>query len=69
GSTDLLERAIRGAELPEGRGFAGFAGEAGTLKPIRRHFKELGFERGTGFDVDGYWRRGTSNHDHHDDED
>jgi len=68
GSTDLLERAIRGAELPEGRGFAWCAGEATTLKPIRRHLKELGFERGKSLDVDGYWRRGTSNHDHHADE-
>ncbi|MBV2363765.1 siderophore-interacting protein [Streptomonospora nanhaiensis] len=68
GTTDLLERAIRGARLPEGRGFAWCAGEATTLKPIRRHLKERGFERRTGFDVDGYWRRGTSNHDHHADE-
>ncbi|QBI54642.1 siderophore-interacting protein [Streptomonospora litoralis] len=68
GTTDLLERAVRGAELPAGRGFAWCAGEAGALKPIRRYLKERGFERGATFDVDGYWRRGTVNHDHHEDE-
>ncbi|GAA4956533.1 siderophore-interacting protein [Streptomonospora halophila] len=67
GSTDLLERAIRGADLPDGRGFAWCAGEATTLKPIRRYLREAGFERGRSLDVDGYWRRGTSNHDHHED--
>ena len=69
GTTALLEQALRTAELPEGDGFAWCAGEAGTLKPIRRHLKERGFERGRNLDVDGYWRRGTANHDHHADED
>ena len=65
GSTDLLERAIRAAELPEGLGFAWVAGEATSLKPIRRHLRR---ERGLlkeQVDVDGYWKRGVANHDHH----
>ncbi|WP_405020639.1 siderophore-interacting protein [Kitasatospora sp. NBC_00070] len=68
GSTDLLERAIRAAELPTGLGFAWIAGEATTLKPIRRHLRG---ERGLGkeqVDVDGYWKRGVANHDHHEDD-
>ncbi|WP_033823753.1 siderophore-interacting protein [Kitasatospora sp. MBT63] len=68
GTTDLLERAIRGADLPEGMGFAWVAGEAASLKPIRRHLRE---ERGLHrhqVDVDGYWKRGVENHDHHEDD-
>ncbi|MEV4615235.1 siderophore-interacting protein [Kitasatospora sp. NPDC049258] len=68
GSTDLLERAVRAAEFPEGMGFAWVAGEATTLKPIRRHLRR---ERGLGkeqVDVDGYWKRGVENHDHHEDD-
>ncbi|GJF28421.1 siderophore-interacting protein [Kitasatospora sp. NE20-6] len=68
GSTDLLERAVRAAELPGGTGFAWVAGEANSLRPIRRHLRN---ERGLGkdqVDVDGYWKRGVVNHDHHEDE-
>ncbi|RAJ45592.1 NADPH-dependent ferric siderophore reductase [Kitasatospora sp. SolWspMP-SS2h] len=68
GTTDHLERAVRAAELPPGMGFAWIAGEAHTLRPIRRHLRN---ERGLGrdqVDVDGYWKRGTANHDHHEDE-
>jgi NADPH-dependent ferric siderophore reductase len=68
GSTDLLERAIRAAELPEGLGFAWVGGEANSLKPIRRHLRR---ERGLlkeQVDVDGYWKRGVANHDHHEDD-
>ncbi|MGW4379735.1 siderophore-interacting protein [Kitasatospora sp. NPDC004531] len=68
GTTDLLERAIRAAQLPDGLGFAWVAGEALTLRPIRRHLREdRGLTRHQ-VDVDGYWRRGTANHDHHQDE-
>ncbi|GAA3728757.1 siderophore-interacting protein [Salinactinospora qingdaonensis] len=65
GTTDLLERAVRGLTLPEGEGFVWVAGEASCLKNIRRYLKESGFERGRTADVDGYWRRGTVNLDHH----
>jgi NADPH-dependent ferric siderophore reductase len=65
GGTNLLERAIRGFTPPVGTGFAWCAGEATALKPIRRHLRDSGFERGRTLDVDGYWRRGTVNLDHH----
>ncbi|MFJ5885166.1 siderophore-interacting protein [Kitasatospora cineracea] len=68
GTTDHLERALRAAELPPGTGFAWVAGEATTLRPIRRHLRrERGLSRDQ-VDVDGYWKRGTANHDHHEDE-
>ncbi|MDE3724181.1 siderophore-interacting protein [Nocardiopsis sp. N85] len=69
GSTDLLPEAFRELELPEGDGFVYAAGEADTLKPIRRLLKERGFVRNVTCEVDGYWRRGTANLDHHDAED
>lgn len=70
GSTDLLLRALEKTELPEESVFVWVGGEAGALKPIRRLLKERGLVRGRDFEVDGYWRRGTSNLDHHaDDED
>lgn len=56
-------------ELPEGDGFVLAAGEATTLKPIRRLLKERGFVRNRTSEVDGYWRRGTTNLDHHEEED
>jgi NADPH-dependent ferric siderophore reductase len=65
GTTDHLERAIRAATLPSGLGYAWIAGEATALKPIRRHLRQ---ERGLSkdqVDVDGYWKRGVENHDHH----
>ncbi|MFJ8039003.1 siderophore-interacting protein [Kitasatospora sp. NPDC096147] len=68
GTTDLLEQAIRAAVLPEGMGYCWVAGEANTLKPIRRHLRN---DRGLlkqQVDVDGYWKRGTANHDHHEDD-
>ena len=69
GSTDLLLEAFRSLELPEGEGFVYAAGESNTLKPIRRLLKERGFVRNATCEVDGYWRRGTSNLDHHDEDD
>ncbi|WP_017593886.1 siderophore-interacting protein [Nocardiopsis potens] len=65
GTTDLLLRAVEALELPEGDVFAWAAGEAGVLKPIRRLFKERGLVKNQSFEVDGYWRRGTVNLDHH----
>jgi len=69
GSTNLLEEAVRGLELPDGEGFVWVAGESMSIKPLRRYLKnELGLERDN-WDVDGYWRRGKADHDHHHDED
>ncbi|MFF0574372.1 siderophore-interacting protein [Streptosporangium saharense] len=68
GTSDLLEKAIRGVRKPKGEGFAWVAGEAGTLKPIRRYLREeFGLPRER-VDVDGYWKRGVVNLDHHEEE-
>jgi len=48
---------------PGGAGYVWIAGEAGALRPIRQHVRT--FENAH-VDVDGYWRRGVVNHDHHD---
>jgi NADPH-dependent ferric siderophore reductase len=51
-------------ELPED-GFVWAAGEAQSLVAVRRYLRrELGFDRSRVL-VDGYWKRGTSNLDHH----
>jgi len=65
GTTTLLHDAIAALVLPEGDGFAWVAGEAGALKPLRRHLRdERGLHRDA-CDVDGYWKRGQENFDHH----
>jgi len=65
GTTQLLEQAIRALDLPDGDGFIWAAGEADTLKPIRRYLRrELKLDPNA-VDIDGYWRRGTVNLDHH----
>ncbi|MEU5691910.1 siderophore-interacting protein [Actinosynnema sp. NPDC020468] len=65
GSTTLLHDAIAALVLPEGSGFAWVAGEANSLKPIRRLLRdERGLPRES-IDVDGYWKRGEENFDHH----
>ncbi|ESU46916.1 Siderophore-interacting protein [Streptomyces sp. HCCB10043] len=57
GSTDLLERAVRSMEWLPGEVYVWAAGEAVTLKGIRRH---LSTERGGPRErthITGYWRR------------
>ena len=62
--TNLL-RAVEELDLPEGNFYSWFAGEALSLKPIRRHLRrELGRPKDC-VKVDGYWRTGTVNLDHH----
>ncbi|MFI0416720.1 siderophore-interacting protein [Spongiactinospora sp. 9N601] len=69
GTGDLLEKAIRGVERPAGEGFVWVAGEAGALKPIRRYVRqEFGLPPDR-IDVDGYWKRGVENLDHHEEDD
>jgi NADPH-dependent ferric siderophore reductase len=69
GTTDLLERAVRAVRVPEGeRLYAWIAGEAGSIKPLRRWVREeLGLDRAD-HDVTGYWKRGVADfdddHDH-----
>jgi len=63
--TPTLEQAARALDLPPGDGYVWMAGEAGALRPIRRHLRD---ERGIHPDrlhVDGYWKRGVVNLDHH----
>ena len=65
GHSDVLEQAIRAYEFPDGSFFTWIAGEANTLKPIRRYLRrELGLSKER-VKVDGYWRAGTVNLDHH----
>ncbi|GAU66347.1 putative siderophore-interacting protein [Streptomyces sp. NBRC 110611] len=55
--------ALRAAELPEGTPYAWVAGEAGTVKAVRRHLVR---ERGIGrraVKFTGYWRRGATEED------
>lgn len=61
-----LERALRAVSLPQHDDWFVFAaGEAGDLKPIRDYFRlELGLPRER-VSVDGYWKRGLANLDHH----
>lgn len=75
GHRSALETATRAASLPEDLTdlFAFAAGEAGDIKPIRRWLRrEIGLSKKQVV-VDGYWKRGTADHDHHtndfDDED
>jgi NADPH-dependent ferric siderophore reductase len=52
----LLE-AVRGAKLPDGSVAAWIAGEAGTVRALRRHLVgERGFDKGD-VEFTGYWRR------------
>ncbi|MER5778335.1 siderophore-interacting protein [Streptomyces sp. NPDC002039] len=57
GSTDLLEQAVRGMDWLPGTPFVWAAGEAVTLKGIRRHLavdRQVPRER---THITGYWRR------------
>jgi NADPH-dependent ferric siderophore reductase len=57
GSGTALIDEVRGARFPEGSVFAWLAGEAGTVRLLRRHLVE---ERGVpkrAIDFAGYWRR------------
>ncbi len=63
--TELLHDAIAALVLPEGDGFVWVAGEAGALKSIRRHLRDERALPRESYDVDGYWKRGQENFDHH----
>ena len=63
GDSGLLIDAVRGAEFPPGAVFAWLAGEAGTVRELRR---ELVGERGVdrrSIEFSGYWRRKLSQDD------
>ncbi|MFH0518619.1 SIP domain-containing protein [Streptomyces sp. M41] len=57
GTGDLLERAVREMEWPSGTVFAWVAGEAVTLKGIRRHLVTERQVPREYLDITGYWRR------------
>lgn len=62
GEASALESAVRAVDLT-GDVFAFAAGEAGAMRPIRRYLREhLPTDQ---VDVDGYWKRGVANLDHH----
>ncbi|RKS77004.1 NADPH-dependent ferric siderophore reductase [Actinomadura pelletieri DSM 43383] len=66
GRSDALEKAVRAFSPPAGDGFAWFGAEATTLKPIRRYLRnEVGMPKER-VDVDGYWKVGAADHNHHD---
>ncbi|ARF54042.1 siderophore-interacting protein [Streptomyces gilvosporeus] len=63
GHGEGLLSAVRGAVLPAGRIFAWLAGEAGTVRALRRHLVE---ERGLAkrqIEFTGYWRRALTQDD------
>lgn len=64
-----LETALRAVTIdPDERVFVFAAGEATALKPIRRYLRnELGLPKDQ-VNVDGYWKQGTANLDHHNNE-
>jgi NADPH-dependent ferric siderophore reductase len=58
-----LPAAVRAADLPSGIPYAWIAGEAGTVRALRRHLVgERGFDRRS-VTFTGYWRRGASEED------
>jgi NADPH-dependent ferric siderophore reductase len=60
-----LEEAVRALPAPDGDTYVWGAGEAGSLVPVRRYLRrELGLPKHQA-DVDGYWKRGEANFDHH----
>lgn len=61
---ESLEAAVKDFDLPGGEGYAFVAGEAGALKPIRRWLRGSGLPK-EWMTVDGYWKHGVANHNHH----
>ncbi|NUT48704.1 MAG: siderophore-interacting protein [Saccharothrix sp.] len=64
GTGTLLADAVRAIEVPEGeRLYAWAAGEAGSIKPLRRWVRdELGLGKAD-HDITGYWKRGVADYD------
>ncbi|MBW4716773.1 siderophore-interacting protein [Saccharothrix obliqua] len=72
GASGLLADAVRAVRVPDGeRVYAWVAGEAGSIKPLRRWVRdELGLAKAD-HDITGYWKRGVADfddddHEHHD---
>lgn len=63
GTTDLLEKAIRGMTFPPGDGFAWAAGESSAMHAIREHLvNERGMHK-SWVRVIGYWKRDIPDHE------
>jgi NADPH-dependent ferric siderophore reductase len=60
GGGGSLPAAVRAAPAPAGRAYCWVAGEAGTVRDLRRHLLgERGYDR-TEVTCTGYWRRGAT---------
>lgn len=65
GTTDLLAQAVRSIETLAPYTFAWVAGEANSIRPVRRHLlRELGLPPAW-LRFTGYWKRTVPNWDHH----
>lgn len=66
---DALDRAVRTTDIPrDGSLYVWIAGEAGSIRPLRRWVREelgLGREHGA---ITGYWKRGEADFDDEDEE-
>ncbi|PRC44137.1 siderophore-interacting protein, partial [Mycobacterium sp. ITM-2017-0098] len=57
-----LARAVADIELPAGRGYCWFAGEAGESRTVRKFFRGLGWTIDQ-YDITGYWRQDSESWD------
>jgi NADPH-dependent ferric siderophore reductase len=62
--SDLLANAIGQLTFPEGNVFAWAAGEASSIKAVRRHLVERGIPLPR-MRMTGYWKRSIPDWDHH----
>jgi NADPH-dependent ferric siderophore reductase len=62
--SDLLAHAISKLDFPDGLVFAWAAGEASSIKAVRRHLVERGISLPR-MRMTGYWKRSIPNWDHH----
>ncbi|HEV2528425.1 MAG TPA: siderophore-interacting protein [Thermomicrobiales bacterium] len=63
-ATAILD-ALRGIQVPNGEGYAWVSGEATMLRDVRRYLLADGGFDHSRLDVNGHWKRGTENFDHH----
>lgn len=57
-----LAAAVTDLELPPGRGYCWFAGEAAESRAVRKHLRAAGWTRDR-LDIVGYWRSGSEEWD------
>ncbi|TPW72336.1 siderophore-interacting protein [Schumannella sp. 10F1B-5-1] len=61
---EALAAAVKALDPAHPDTFWWIAGEAGSIAPLRRTLRDAGVDRGRR-DIDGYWRVGVANLDHH----